>query len=32
MAKVIGIDFGTTFSCISVVTGGEPEVIPNAEG
>ncbi len=32
MAKVIGIDLGTTFSCIAVVTGGEPEVIPNAEG
>ncbi len=32
MAKVIGIDLGTTFSCISVVTGGDPEVIPNAEG
>lgn len=32
MAKVIGIDLGTTFSCMSVVTGGEPEVIPNAEG
>ncbi|MBI3804880.1 MAG: molecular chaperone DnaK [Nitrospirae bacterium] len=32
MAKVIGIDLGTTFSCIAVVTGGQPEVIPNAEG
>ncbi len=32
MAKVIGIDLGTTFSCMAVVTGGEPEVIPNAEG
>jgi molecular chaperone DnaK len=32
MAKVIGIDLGTTFSCMSVVTGGDPEVIPNAEG
>ncbi|MFY9269960.1 MAG: molecular chaperone DnaK [Candidatus Manganitrophaceae bacterium] len=32
MGKVIGIDLGTTFSCVSVVTGGQPEVIPNAEG
>jgi molecular chaperone DnaK len=32
MAKVIGIDLGTTFSCVSVVTAGDPEVIPNAEG
>jgi molecular chaperone DnaK len=32
MAKVIGIDLGTTFSCISYVSGGDPEVIPNAEG
>ncbi len=32
MAKVIGIDLGTTFSCVSYVTGGSPEVIPNAEG
>ncbi|HLG21356.1 MAG TPA: molecular chaperone DnaK [Candidatus Manganitrophaceae bacterium] len=32
MAKVIGIDLGTTFSCMSVVTAGDPEVIPNAEG
>ncbi|MFQ5780721.1 MAG: Hsp70 family protein, partial [Nitrospiria bacterium] len=32
MGKVIGIDLGTTFSCMSVVTGGDPEVIPNAEG
>ncbi len=32
MAKVIGIDLGTTFSCVSYVTGGDPEVIPNAEG
>ncbi|MFQ5596921.1 MAG: molecular chaperone DnaK [Nitrospiria bacterium] len=32
MGKVLGIDLGTTFSCMSVVTGGDPEVISNAEG
>lgn len=32
MAKVIGIDLGTTNSCVSVFEGGEPVVIPNAEG
>ncbi|MEX2392478.1 MAG: Hsp70 family protein, partial [Dehalococcoidia bacterium] len=32
MAKAIGIDLGTTNSCISVMEGGEPVVIPNAEG
>ncbi len=32
MEKVIGIDLGTTNSCVSVVEGGEPIVIPNAEG
>ncbi len=32
MGKVIGIDLGTTFSCMAVVTGGDPEVISNAEG
>jgi molecular chaperone DnaK len=32
MAKVIGIDLGTTNSCMSVMEGGEPTVIPNAEG
>ena len=32
MGKVIGIDLGTTFSCMSIVTGGDPEVIANAEG
>jgi len=32
MGKVIGIDLGTTNSCISVMEGGEPQVIPNAEG
>jgi len=32
MAKVIGIDLGTTFSCVATVEGGEPVVIPNQEG
>ena len=32
MSKVIGIDLGTTNSCVSVIEGGEPVVIPNAEG
>ncbi|MGE3856552.1 MAG: Hsp70 family protein, partial [Dehalococcoidia bacterium] len=32
MAKVIGIDLGTTNSCVAVMEGGEPRVIPNAEG
>jgi molecular chaperone DnaK len=32
MGKVIGIDLGTTFSCVAVMEGGEPVVIPNAEG
>ena len=32
MAKVVGIDLGTTNSAIAVVRGGEPEVIPNVEG
>ncbi|HFE64009.1 MAG TPA: molecular chaperone DnaK, partial [Caldithrix sp.] len=30
--KVIGIDLGTTNSCLAVMEGGEPVVIPNAEG
>jgi len=32
MAKVIGIDLGTTFSAVAVMEAGEPKVIPNAEG
>ena len=32
MAKTIGIDLGTTNSCVAVIEGGEPIVIPNAEG
>jgi molecular chaperone DnaK len=32
MSKVIGIDLGTTNSCVSVMEGNEPVVIPNAEG
>jgi molecular chaperone DnaK len=32
MGKVIGIDLGTTNSCVAVVEGGEPVVIPNSEG
>ena len=32
MAKIIGIDLGTTNSCVAVFEGGEPTVIPNAEG
>ena len=32
MAKVIGIDLGTTNSCVAVIEGGEPVVIPNLEG
>ena len=32
MAKTVGIDLGTTNSCVAVLEGGEPTVIPNAEG
>jgi len=32
MSKIIGIDLGTTNSCVAVIEGGEPQVIPNAEG
>ena len=32
MGKVIGIDLGTTNSCVAVMEGSEPEVISNAEG
>ncbi|PIX06192.1 MAG: hypothetical protein COZ76_10260, partial [Flavobacteriales bacterium CG_4_8_14_3_um_filter_35_10] len=32
MSKIIGIDLGTTNSCVAVMEGNEPVVIPNAEG
>ncbi len=32
MARAVGIDLGTTNSVVSVLEGGEPTVIPNAEG
>ena len=32
MSKIIGIDLGTTNSCVAVMEGGEAVVIPNSEG
>src|SRR3990167_4617351 len=32
MAKILGIDLGTTYSAMAVVEGGEPKIIENAEG
>ncbi|HUU41994.1 MAG TPA: Hsp70 family protein, partial [Desulfatiglandales bacterium] len=32
MGKIIGIDLGTTNSCVAIMEGGEPKVIPNVEG
>jgi molecular chaperone DnaK len=32
MSKVIGIDLGTTNSCVAIMDGGQPKVIENAEG
>src|SRR4249920_2526635 len=32
MSKIIGIDLGTTNSCVAIIENGEPVVIPNAEG
>jgi molecular chaperone DnaK len=32
MARIVGIDLGTTYSCIAVLEGGQPKVIPNPDG
>ena len=32
MGKIIGIDLGTTNSCVAIMEGGEPKVIENSEG
>jgi len=32
MSKIIGIDLGTTNSCVAIMSGGEPVVIQNSEG
>ena len=32
MPKVLGIDLGTTNSCVAIIEGGDPKVIPNKEG
>jgi len=32
MGKIIGIDLGTTNSCVALMEGGDPKVIPNVEG
>lgn len=32
MSKIIGIDLGTTNSCIAIMDGGDPKVIENSEG
>ncbi len=32
MGRVLGIDLGTTNSCMAIIEGGKPKVIPNAEG